>query len=308
MSETPQGKRVLITGGSGLIGARLSRLLTDKGFEVRWLSRTRNLNAVYKTYQWNVEKGEIDKDALENLHGVVHLAGAGVADKRWTDARKKEILESRTKSTSLIVSRLLEQNERPKVFVGASAIGYYGLDTGDTLLNENSTAASDFLAQVVKAWEESSETLSASEIRRVLIRVGIVLSKEGGALKELAAPIKWGFGAPLGSGRQWMSWIHIDDLCRLFADTLQNEGYKGIYNGVAPHPATNRELTAAAAKALNKPLWLPPVPAFALKLVLGEMSGIVVGGNKVSSEKIMAQGFSVEYQDLSHALTDLFRD
>ncbi len=308
MSETPQGKRVLITGGSGLIGARLSKLLTNKGFEVAWLSRSRNPNAEFKTYQWNVERGEIDKDALENLYGVVHLAGAGVAEKRWTEARKKEIIESRTKSTSLIIGRLLEQKERPKVFVGASAIGYYGLDTGDTLLNEDSAAGSDFLAQVVKAWEVSSEPLLATEIRRVLVRVGIVLSKDGGALKELAAPIKWGFGAPLGNGRQWMSWIHVDDLCRLFVEALENESYEGIYNGVAPHPATNRELTAAAAKVLNKPLWLPPVPAFALKLVLGEMSGIVLGGNKVSGEKVRAQGFSVEYADLSGALSHLFRD
>jgi len=306
MAKSETAKRILITGGSGLIGRELSRLLTDRGFEVIWLSRFRNLSAQFKTFQWNVEKGEIDAGALDNLYGVVHLAGTGVAERRWTKSRKAEILESRTKSTSLLVGHLIRQKVQPKVFVGASAIGYYGLNTGDELVTEKSPAGSDFLAGVVKAWEGSYEPLASSGIRRVIIRVGIVLSADGGALKELAAPIRWGFGSPLGTGKQWMSWIHVQDLCRLFAAVLENEAYAGVYNGVGPEPATNRELTVAVAKALGKPMWLPPVPAFALRLALGEMSGIVLGGNRVSCERIENQGFTFEHARLANALVTLF--
>lgn len=304
MAETSKG-RVLITGGSGLIGTRLSEMLAMKGFEVAWLSRSSKKEHGYKTYTWDIERGEIEKEALEGLEAVIHLAGAGVAEKRWTKERKKLILESRTKSTGLLVEKLSLVKEKPKVFVGASAIGYYGADTGDTLQNETSPAGEDFLAKVVQSWEASSDDIDALGIRRVLIRVGVVLSRDGGALPEILAPLKWGFGAPLGSGSQWMSWIHIDDLCRLFVEAVENASYKGVYNGVAPCPATNKEITRAAAEVLNKPLWLPPVPAFVLKLALGEMAQIVLGGSMISSRKVEEMGFEFAFQGLDEALKSM---
>lgn len=304
MAETTQ-KKVLITGGSGLIGGHLSQLLAGQGYQVAWLSRGGPAGNPYQTFRWDVDKREIDEAALENLFAVVHLAGTGVADKRWTAERKREILESRTASTSLLVEKLSGLAEKPEVFVGASAIGYYGADTGDEWVYEASAPGSDFLATVVREWEAASSGIDSLGIRRVLVRVGVVLSDKGGALPEILAPLKWGFGAPLGTGRQWMSWIHIHDICRLMVEAIQNGEYKGVYNGVAPHPATNGEITKAAAKVLSKPLWLPPVPAFALKLLLGEMAQIVLGGNKVSSARASSQGFKFEFTQLDDTLKQL---
>ncbi|MEQ8810904.1 MAG: NAD-dependent epimerase/dehydratase family protein, partial [Imperialibacter sp.] len=204
MRETTKGK-ILVTGGSGLIGSRLSELLTQAGYEVAWLSRSSGKADKYKTYTWDIEAGVIQDGALEGLEAVVHLAGAGVADKRWSEARKKLILESRTKSTALLMERLSALGLKPKVFIGASAIGYYGADTGDAMIDEKSPVGDDFLAQLVKSWEASSAAVEDMKMRRVLIRVGVVLSASGGALPQLLVPLKFGFGAPLGTGKQWMS-------------------------------------------------------------------------------------------------------
>ncbi|MEQ8418098.1 MAG: TIGR01777 family oxidoreductase [Imperialibacter sp.] len=304
MRETTKGK-ILVTGGSGLIGSRLSELLTEAGYEVAWLSRSSGKADKYKTYKWDIEKGAIQDGALEGLEAVVHLAGAGVADKRWSEARKKLILESRTKSTALLMEGLSALGLKPKVFIGASAIGYYGADTGDAMIDEKSLAGDDFLAQVVKSWEASSAAVEDMEMRRVLIRVGVVLSDKGGALPQLLAPLKFGFGAPLGTGKQWMSWIHIDDLCRLFVEAIQNTAYEGVYNGVSPSPVTNKEITKEAAKVLKKPLWLPPVPGFVLKVALGEMAQIVLGGSKISSKKAESMGFKFDCPHLKGALESI---
>jgi uncharacterized protein len=304
MRETTKGK-ILVTGGSGLIGSRLSELLTQAGYEVAWLSRSSGTADKYKTYTWDIEGGVIQDGALEGLEAIVHLAGAGVADKRWTEARKKLILESRTKSTALLMEKLSALKRQPKVFIGASAIGYYGADTADVLIDEKSPAGDDFLAQVVKFWEVSSAAVEGIGIRRVLIRVGVVLSASGGALPQLLAPLKFGLGAPLGTGKQWMSWIHIDDLCRLFREAIENTAYTGVYNGVSPSPVTNKEITKEAAKVLNKPLWLPPVPGFVLKMALGEMAQIVLGGSKISSKKAEEMGFKFDYTHLNSALKNI---
>ncbi|WOK05966.1 TIGR01777 family oxidoreductase [Imperialibacter roseus] len=304
MRETTKGK-ILVTGGSGLIGSRLSELLTQAGYEVAWLSRSSGKADKYKTYTWDIERGEIQHDALEGVEAIVHLAGAGVADKSWTEARKKLILESRTQSTALLMEKLSALERKPKVFIGASAIGYYGADTGDVMIDEKSPAGDDFLAQVVKSWEASSAPVEGMGSRRVLIRVGVVLSASGGALPQLLAPLKFGLGAPLGTGRQWMSWIHIDDLCRLFLEAIENTAYTGVYNGVSPSPATNKEITTEAAKVLKKPLWLPPVPGFVLKVALGEMAQIVLGGSKISSRKAEEMGFKFDYTHLNSALKNI---
>ena len=291
---------VLISGGSGMIGQRITKLLEAKGMSVAWLSRS---SKSQKSFIWDVDKGDIDPQALEWADAVIHLAGAGVADKRWTASRKKEILESRTKSTSLLYQAIEAAKNKPDVFISASAIGYYGLDTGTTLVHENSNPGNDFLAEVVKAWEAEVKKMEQLKLRTVLIRIGIVLDAHGGALAEMLKPP---VAAPLGSGDQWMSWIHVEDLANLFIFALERTTLQGVFNGVAPNPATNQELTQEAARAKGKPYVGLGVPAFALKLVLGEMAAIVLGGNRVSSQKIQKAGFEFEYPELKKALKNIY--
>jgi uncharacterized protein (TIGR01777 family) len=299
-------KKVLITGGSGLVGTELSALLKDKGYQVAHLTRTRKSKYPYEQFVWDIEKQEMEEEAIHFADVVIHLAGAGVADKRWTDERKKIILESRTKSASLLHKTIAKMPDvAPKHFISASAIGYYGMDTGDKLMDEKSAAGNDFLAEVTKKWEASVDEFQSLEIPTAKIRIGIVMTNKGGALPQLAQPIKLLAGAPLGSGKQWMSWIHIDDLTRLFLHVLENK-LTGVYNGVGTEPATNKEVTKAVAKVLNKPLILPNVPAFAMKLLLGEMAQMVLGGNKVSAKKTLDAGFEFKFEQLDEALEDIY--
>lgn len=294
-------QNILITGGSGLVGQRITDLLEKKGYQVAWLSRTQQQGR--KSFLWNIEKQEIDPDAIEWADSIIHLAGAGVAEKRWTPERKKLILESRTQSTQLLFSALEKVKNRPNTFISASAVGYYGFDTGTSLVDENSPAGSDFLAQVVKAWEHEVKKIESLDIRTVLLRIGIVLDGEGGALGEMLKPP---VAAPLGSGDQWMSWIHIEDLARMFLFALEKTTLQGVYNAVGPNPATNQQLTQEAAYAKGKTYLGIGVPGFALKLVLGEMAEMVLGGNRVSCQKIQKAGFQFEFYDLTAALRDIF--
>jgi uncharacterized protein len=299
-------KRVLITGGTGLVGQRLSTILLKLGYQVSFLSREKTQIPQIQVYQWNIREGYIEEAAIQNTDFIIHLAGAGVADQAWTESRKKEILTSRTHSTELLAKYLKKYTHSVKTFVSASAIGIYGLDTGDTFLSEDSaTESQDFLAEVTRQWEKSIDSVAELNIRTVKLRIGIVLSAEGGALAKIAQPIRWGAGAALGSGKQYMSWIHIDDLCQMFVYMLENEQLSGVYNAVGKQPISNAEFTQAVAKALHKPVFLPNVPNFALKLLLGEMASIVTGGNKVSSQKIEAAGFKFQYNTLTEALQDL---
>ncbi|GAB2474871.1 TIGR01777 family oxidoreductase [Algoriphagus taiwanensis] len=291
---------ILITGGSGLVGQQITRLLEKKGYQVAWLSRSAQGQ---KSFLWDVEKGKIDPEALEWADAVIHLAGAGVAEKRWTPERKKLILESRTQSTQLLYSAIEKADNKPSTFISASAVGYYGFNTGTKLVDENSPAGDDFLAEVVIAWENEVKKMESLHLRTVLLRIGIVLDAEGGALGEMLKPP---VAAPLGSGDQWMSWIHIEDLARMFVFALEKTTLQGVYNAVSPNPATNQQLTQEAASAKGKPYLGIGVPGFALKLVLGEMAAMVLGGNRVSSQKIQKAGFQFEFFELSAALRDIF--
>lgn len=297
-------KSILITGASGLIGARLTEMLLADGFQVVHLGRSKKEGTV-PSFTWDVNWGVMDAEALNGVDAIIHLAGAGIADKPWTEKRKQEIRDSRTKSTRLLFDQLKKSNHTVKTFISASAIGYYGLDDNETVFTEESKPGSDFLASVVKNWEAEIDHIRELNIRTVKIRIGIVLSEKGGALKEMANPVRWGVGAPLGSGKQYMSWIHIDDLCRMFVFALKHEHLQGAYNGVGRSWVTNKELTQAIAKALKKPLWLPPVPGFVLKLMLGEMADLVLKGSKVSGEKMIQAGFTCHYPDLDGALISL---
>lgn len=297
---------VLITGGTGVIGQHLTRFLIQNGYQVSCLSRSKKAVPGVRMYLWDVEKGQIDPEAIQSADHIIHLAGAGIADERWTDKRKREILESRTKSTQLIAQTLERSAHHVKTFVSASAIGYYGGDTGDELMNENSPAGTDFLAQVVKAWEASVEAVSSLGIRTVMLRTGIVLTKEGGALPKLVQPVRLGAGAPLGTGRQYMSWIHIDDLCGLYMQAIQKGTFAGKFNVVAPQPVTNSEFVRLIAKRLNRPLLLPNVPSFAIRLLFGEMAIVVLGSSRVDNQRIREEGeYNYRYASLDSALGQL---
>ncbi|MEQ9402553.1 MAG: TIGR01777 family oxidoreductase [Cyclobacteriaceae bacterium] len=296
-------QRVLITGGTGLVGSRLSELLTRNDYEVAHLSRNPTKGTI-KSFHWDIKKGEIDKEAIKNTDAIIHLAGAGVADKRWTDKWKKEIRDSRIDSVNLLFEAVKNHNSRLEQFISASAIGYYGWDTGEQLINEEHEKGEGFLANVVDEWEEAVAKFDQIGVPNSKVRIGVVLSTEGAALVEMLKPIKMRFGAAMGSGKQYMSWIHIDDLCRIFLHLLENKK-EGIYNGVAPEPVTNKDFTRKLAKAVSKPLFLPNVPSFILKLLVGEMQVMLTGGNKVSSKKIEDTGFNFQYPSLDSALKEL---
>ncbi|MEM1137201.1 MAG: TIGR01777 family oxidoreductase [Bacteroidota bacterium] len=300
------GKKVLISGGTGLLGSKLTILLQEKGYEVFYLSRNKGEKNGIKYYQWNISKEEIEKEAIIQADYIIHLAGAGVADNRWTEAYKKEILESRTLSTQLLYKSLRENDHHVKAFISASAIGIYG-NRGDELLYEDAEVADDFLAQVCVAWEDEIFKIQSLDIRTTAIRVGIVLSDKGGALPQLMTPIKMFVGAPLAQGDQYMSWIHIDDLCKIFIKALEDEKMQGVYNGVAPNPLTNEALTKAIASHISRPVFPINVPGFALKIIVGEFAESLIGGAKVASNKIENSNFTFTYPEIGKALDNLLK-
>ncbi|WP_428662637.1 TIGR01777 family oxidoreductase [Runella sp.] len=301
-------KTVLITGGTGMIGTRLTALLLEKGYEVSYLSRKKKNIPNVKVYTWDVAKGIIEEEALAKADYLIHLAGAGIADGRWTNERKQEIITSRTQSIELIARHLQGRPYKLKAFVSSSGIGFYGANTGDTKLTEETRSGTDFLAHVTRSWENASELIHNVGIRTTKLRTGVVLSMEGGALPKIAMPIRWGVGSPLGSGKQWLSWIHIEDLCAMYIEALENEKWSGIYNAVAPTPVTNEELTRQIAGILKKPLWLPNVPSFALRLVFGQLADTVLGSNFVVNHRIAkATNFTYSFKSVSEALQDLLK-
>lgn len=293
--------RILITGGSGLVGKHLTRLLQHEGHEVAWLTRSASSQGSPRKFEWNIEQQTMDVNALVWADAIVHLAGAGVADKRWSDARKREILESRVQSTRLLYEHLKVTQHSVKQFISASAIGYYGFKTSDAWFDEQTPVGNDFLAEVTQKWEEEVEQFTHLGVNTSFVRIGIVLAKEGGALKEMLKPPVI---SALGSGEQWIPWIHIQDLCRIFSHTLK-ENLSGVYNAVAPNPVNNLELSKALAKNYSK-LFLPiPLPGFVLKLAVGEMAGMLLNGTRVKCDKIINTGFKFVYEELEDALKSL---
>lgn len=294
-------KKILITGASGLIGPALSEVLSERHSVIHLSRTTRTGNT--PTYVWNIGTGEIDLPSIAQTDAIIHLAGASVGEKRWTASWKKEILDSRVQSTRLLLESLKNNVHSVKTFVAASAIGYYGFKD-DSIFDEESGPGEDFLATVTKQWEDEVDKIKSLDIRVVKIRIGIVLSKKGGALEKMVLPIKYGIGSPLGSGKQYLSWIHMDDLRGIFSKAIEDEKMVGAYNAVADW-VTNEEMTKTIAKVLRKPLWLPNVPGPALRLILGEMAQIVLNGSKVSSEKVKQAGYQFKFDNLAGVLTDL---
>jgi uncharacterized protein (TIGR01777 family) len=263
-----------------------------------------------KTFaRWDVKKQEIDIEAFKKADFIIHLAGAGVVDKKWTDAYKKEIADSRTESSRLIIDTLKNNDNRVKAIISASAIGWYGPDTdGKKPFIETDKADDSFLGQTCKFWEESIEPVTGLHKRLVKLRIGIVLSNDGGAMAEFKKPLRFGMAAIIGNGKQVVSWIHIEDLCRLFIYAIENENVQGSYNAVAPIPVTNKMLTLSLAKKMNGKFYIPfHVPSFVLKLMLGQRSIEVLKSTTASCRKIIDTGFAFEFNDIDAALHDLVK-
>jgi uncharacterized protein len=300
-------KTVLITGGTGLVGNRLSELLASRGYHVIHLSRKRNLSAKFPAFQWNIERGQIDEEALIQADYIITLAGAGVADQRWSKSRKELIIRSRVDGIQLIKKVLVAKNIRPKAIIGASAIGFYG-DSGQIEVDENSKSGNDFLAESVRLWENAYEGFNDLNIRIPIIRIGLVLSTQGGALEKMLPTYKIGVGTYFGNGKQIYSWIHIDDICNLFLYALENTTMNGVYNGVAPNPVSNKKMAIDIGKAMNKMTLPLPAPVLGLKLALGEMAAVVLSSNNVSAKKILETGFKFSYPMLIPALQHILAE
>ncbi|PWT76745.1 MAG: TIGR01777 family protein [Bacteroidetes bacterium] len=315
---------ILITGGTGLIGRNLTRLLIEKGCRVIILTRnTKKANkkirkafssiqdpTLISTAAWSVRNQTIDVDAIGEADYIVHLAGAGVAEKRWTARRKKEIVSSRTKSSALIVKALSENSNKVKAVISASAIGWY---TPTPISNQQTVTRIEtdppdqgFLGETCRLWEESIGQVTLMHKRLVKLRTGIVLSNEGGAFKSFKRPIRWGLGTILGDGRQIISWIHVEDLCRIYWEAINNEQWSGVYNAVAPAPVTNKVFILALARKIKGNFFIPiHVPSFVLKLTLGEMSIEVLKSANISEEKLRRAGFQFLYPSVEAAFDQL---
>ena len=299
--------KVLIAGGSGLIGQRLSQLLVEKGHEPLLLSRSAKPNAAYKTFVWDLKQMQIDEHAIQEADYVINLAGAGVADGRWTPERKKLIIDSRVHTNQLLLESFQKLGKKPKAYLSSAAIGYYG-DRGEEWLTEASEPGNGFLAESCQAWEEAIATIAASGIRTVALRIGIVLSKSGGALAKMLLPLKFGLSTYFGNGNQWYSWIHIEDVCRMFLEGIENEQLQGTYNAVAPNPATNKELADKLVEVVSHFALALPAPAPVLRLAMGEMADVVLSSNRVSAKKIQQEGFEFKYPELKSALQALLNN
>jgi uncharacterized protein (TIGR01777 family) len=293
--------RVAVSGITGLIATALRESLAADGHEVLALTRLATLPPL-KAVTWDVDRGRFDASALEGIDAVVHLAGEPIAQ-RWNEARKKVIRESRVQSTRLLVEGLKSLKTRPKVFVCASAIGFYG-DRGDEELVESSPPGEGFLPETCQAWERAAMEAMGLGIRTAVLRTGIVLSTRGGALKKMLLPFRLGAGGPLGSGDQWMSWIHIDDHVGAVRFLLDEDDLMGAVNATAPNPVRNRDFGTALGRALRRPAFMP-TPAFALKLAFGDMASLLLEGQRVLPKKLLETGYRFRFPELGPALEDL---
>lgn len=298
--------KILITGGSGLIGKRLSKLLLEKGYDIAHLSRNPKSNAEYPIYHWNPDSGEIAPEAIEGTTHIIHLAGENVSAGRWSESRKKRIISSRVDTIALLLKKF--EGKKLKAFISASGISYYGTVTSDQIFIETDPFGTDFLANVSVQWEKTIEKFNSAAERTVMVRTGVVLSNQGGALEKLVKPIKMGIGSPLGNGKQYVPWIHIDDICRMYLHIIQNEKINGAFNAVSSEHVTNAGLTKKIAGQLKKKLWAPNVPAFVLKALFGEMAQIILEGSRISNDKIKQTGFVFHYDRLDDTLENLLKN
>ncbi|MBB1192122.1 TIGR01777 family protein [Flavobacterium sp. SOK18b] len=296
-------KNVLISGGTGFIGRQLTTLLLSKGFTVSILTRTLrpNLEKVFY-YKWDVENQTIDEQAVLRADFIIHLAGENIAEKRWTAKRKAAIIESREQSTLLLYTTIKKHNKKLDAFISASAVGIYGAVNGEEICEETMLPENDFLGYTCQKWEDAIDFIENRNIRTVKLRTGLVLGKKDGVLNKLSTVFKLRLGSALGTGKQYMPWIHVDDLCEMYFHAMQNETMNGAYNAAIQDNTTNTIFSKTLACVYGYAIWLPNVPVFVLEFMMGEMSKIVLTGRRVSSEKIEQTGFQFQFKNLEGAL------
>lgn len=298
--------KILITGATGMVGKALCDLLLQNGHTVHYLTTSKNkihTHPRYKGFLWDPNKGEIDEQALSDVDAIVNLAGANIS-KRWSNAYKQEIIESRVLSLRLLFKALKSNQHQVKHFISASAIGIYQNSLTHVATELDTEFDDSFLGQVVEKWEENIDKFKLLNIKVSKLRLGMVLSNEGGVLKALTPSIKIGLGSPIGSGKQFQSWIHIQDLVNMFYFLLIEE-FEGTYNAVSPYPVTNKKMVQEIAKNYNRPIFLPAIPKFILKLILGQMHEMLVSSQNVSCKKIISEGFQFKYPTIEKALKNL---
>lgn len=299
---------VLISGGSGLIGRYLTSVLLSEGYSVSHLSRSAGRFGKVRVYRWYPEKGYIDPAALEGTDYIIHLAGANIGEKRWSDKRKNEIITSRIESAKLLYAEVNKTGKTLKAFISASAVGYYGSETTEIIHSETESPADDFLGNTCRLWEESADQFSSISERVVKIRTGVVMEKSDSALAKLLKPARVGLFPRLGSGHQYMPWIDIEDLCGIYLKAVKEDKMSGAYNAVAPQHINQTEFMRLLAEALNKPFFHPPVPAILLRVIFGEMSDIILKGSRISADKIEKSGYDFKLGNLKETLQKAVKD
>jgi uncharacterized protein (TIGR01777 family) len=297
--------KVLISGGSGTVGKHLTSLLLSKGYTVSHLSRQQDQFGKVRVHRWDPGKGILDPEVFEGIDYVIHLAGANIGEKRWTPGRKKTIISSRVDSAKLIHKTITDNIIKIRAFISASGISYYGTVTSEKIFTEDDPPADDFLGQTVVAWEDAAKLFENSGIRSVSIRTAMVLEKNDSALTKILAPAKFGMLFQTGSGKQYMPWIHVKDICNIYVKAIEDSSIQGPYNAVSPMQVTHHQFMKTLSGVIKRPLFPVPVPGFLLGIIYGEMAGIILKGSRVSPEKIRAKGFNFQYPDLYLALTDL---
>lgn len=290
--------KVLITGGTGLIGKQLVKMLLIKGYEVAVLSRKPKEK---NEFEWNISEGFIDKKAFENTTHIIHLAGAGIANKRWTKKRKQELIDSRVETTNLLLEKVKEYKTPLQKFISASGIGFYGAITSNKIFTEKDAPHNDFIAKICVEWEKAALKFEQINVHVTILRTGIVLSKSGGALQKINTPF---FLAFLGKGNQYMPWIHINDVCGLYKKAIEDNNFKGIFNAIAPEHQTNKSFTKLLGKTINKTVFPIGVPSFILKIILGEMATILLRGSRVSAQKTTKE-YNFTYTSLKEAFAQI---
>lgn len=299
-----RNETILVIGSTGLVGSHLIPMLKNRGYNVQTLGR------LYSAYPFvTKEQQEFEKQQILAADFIINLAGANISAKRWSKARKQLIVDSRVNTTLKIYEIVKDDEEkRLKTYISASAVGYYGSNSVEKVFVETDLPASDFLGETCRKWEESADEFSMIGIRTVKVRTGVVLSSKGGALHKMIIPVKFGFGSAIGSGSQNIPWIHINDLCNIYIKAVEDIKMAGAYNAVAPQFSTNKEFTSSIAKVLKKPFWNLKVPSILMKAFFGEMSVVLLEGNRISSEKIERAGYNFFYKDLFVAFDDLLKN
>jgi uncharacterized protein len=289
-------KKIIISGATGFIGKALTKLLTDNGYEVYILTRDQSKSSQKGYIHWDIDKRIVNEEKFKKCFAVIHLAGAGIADARWSDSRKKEIIRSRVDSSNFIYETFEKINEMPEVYISASGVGYYGADTGTTEISETSELGTDFVAKVCELWEKSSIQFSNKNVRTVILRTGVVIDTQGGYVKKIADTIFGGVVGLIGAGNQKLAWIHLKDLCNMYLFAVQNPNISGIFNAVCNSEITQKEANIIIAKYFKNYWFSIPTPSFIFKIIFGELSTLLLGQNNINSDKIRNAGFKFEIE------------